>query len=272
MHALVGRLKTIGLLSVAVGALGCVSDARAPESARSEPVSETAASAVAGESELDAETRQRYSYFAKLQLSIEQLKAMDAIRDRMLERVASANAQRLAFQDSMLGAMSACDPDYARLRIEGRRMIDAAPAAKPAVLDAINELHAVLTPEQRRLAVDPVLKNSEERRQRSDDDGFAKMAKKLDLGVGQALRMAKRARNRITLRRTDRDALRDSFDEAAKSFREPDFDAHQVAFAKEPLVAHTVQFIFDLAAIVLPELEPPQCAAIADFASEALRR
>jgi hypothetical protein len=74
----------------------------------------------------------------------------------------------------------------------------------------------------------------------------------------------------MTLSRSDRDELRDMLDEAGKQFMGPDFDAHQTTLAKQPLVEHAVQFIFDLAAVVLPVLEDEQCAVAADFARERL--
>jgi len=209
-------------------------------------------------------------YLARLGITAEQRVELDAIRDRLVSRTRSADAQRLAFQDAIVGAIDACDSDYARLRIEGRRMIEAGEAAKPAVLDAINEFHALLTPEQRRMVVEPILERSERRRERSDEDGFATLGDKLDLRIAQMLKMVKRARNRITLTRSERDELRDRFDEAAKRFMGPQFDAHQEPLAQEPLVEHAVQFIFDLAAVVLPVLEEPQCQVAAEFARERL--
>ncbi len=206
----------------------------------------------------------------RLGLTSTQQEKIEAIRDRLVERTRSADAQRLAFQDAIVGAIDACDSDYARLRIEGRRMIDSGNGAKPAILDAINEFHAVLTPEQRKRLIEPMLERSAERRERTDDEGFAAMGSKLDLGIGQILKMAKRARTRITLSRSDRDELRDRFEESAERFMGPRFDAHTEPLAQEPLVEHVVQFIFDLAAVVLPVLEERQCDVAADFARERL--
>ena len=206
----------------------------------------------------------------RLGLTSTQQEKIEAIRDRLVERTRSADAQRLAFQDAIVGAIDACDSDYARLRIEGRRMIDSGNGAKPAILDAINEFHAVLTPEQRKRLIEPMLERSAERRERTDDEGFAAMGSKLDLGIGQILKMAKRARTRITLSRSDRDELRDRFEESAERFMSPRFDAHAEPLAQEPLVEHVVQFIFDLAAVVLPVLEERQCDVAADFARERL--
>ncbi|MEQ9317595.1 MAG: Spy/CpxP family protein refolding chaperone, partial [Polyangiaceae bacterium] len=109
----------------------------------------------------------------RLGLTSTQQEKIEAIRDRLVERTRSADAQRLAFQDAIVGAIDACDSDYARLRIEGRRMIDSGNGAKPAILDAINEFHAVLTPEQRKRLIEPMLERSAERRERTDDEGFA---------------------------------------------------------------------------------------------------
>ena len=48
----------------------------------------------------------------------------------------------------------------------------------------------------------------------------------------------------------------------------PRFDAHAEPLAREPLVEHVVQFIFDLAAVVLPVLEEEQCDVAAEFVRE----
>ncbi|HHH29590.1 MAG TPA: hypothetical protein ENK57_14760, partial [Polyangiaceae bacterium] len=65
----------------------------------------------------------------RLGITTSQRIAIDAIRDRLVERTRSADAQRLAFQDAIVGAIDACDSDYARFRIEGRRMIEEGNAA-----------------------------------------------------------------------------------------------------------------------------------------------
>lgn len=254
------KLQTLTLamsVSIVSGCAGTTMDAQTP-----------GATAQTAAPEATPGTKGLPEYLARLGITVEQRAELDAIRDRLVERTRAADAQRLAFQDAIVGAIDACDSDYARLRIEGRRMIEAGDAAKPAILDAINAFHAVLTPEQRRQLVEPMLERSAERRERSDDEGFAALGAKLDLGIGQILKMAKRARTRITLSRSDRDELRDRFEEAAERFMEPGFDAHAEPLASEPLIEHVVQFVFDLAAVVLPVLEDGQCQVAADFARE----
>lgn len=261
------KLITLTLsISMSLAMIGCAGAEMQPDTA-----AEIAERGEAAQGEVEPGSEEGLpAYLARLGITEAQRTELDAIGDRLVERVRPADRQRLAFQSAIVGAIEACDSDYARLRIEGRRMIEAGSDAKPVVLDAINELHALLTPEQRRLLVEPMLERSEQRRERSDDEGFAALGKKLDLGIGQVLRMAKRARNRMTLSRSDRDELRDLLDDAGEQFMEPDFDAHRTELAQQPLVEHTVQFIYDLAAVVLPVLEDEQCHVAADFARERL--
>ncbi len=224
--------------------------------------------AAASQAQEDGAPRDLPEYLARLGVSDAQLDQLDGIRDRMMERLAAADAQRLTFQDAILEAVDHCDPDYARMHIEAKRMIAAGNDAQPAVLDAINELHALLTPAQRKLLVEPMLERNEARKGEQDSEGFEALGDKLDLGVGQILELVARARTHLRLDRRGRDELREQFEQDAESFMSPDFDAHKSALGQQAITEIVVNLILDLGVVVLPVLDQRQCQALAAFGRE----
>jgi Spy/CpxP family protein refolding chaperone len=252
-------------LTLAGLSLGC---ATLPNDAAS-PVSVEATDAVSKTGAARA-SKELPEYLMRLGVTVEQRAQLDAIRDRLLAKLQMADAQRLNFEDAVIDAIASCDPAFARLHIEGRRMVRAGNDAKPAVLAAINELHAMLTPDQRRKLVEPIISRNVERRGNDGTDGFREVGAELDLSISQILRILKRYRTQMSMTSSDRDELRDMFDEGAKSFLSADFDAHQQGLGKEPIVEHVVRLVLDLGTVVLPVLEKRQCANVSAVARKML--
>lgn len=252
------KFISAAVLSAWITVSGCASVQPSPPAAAPAP---TQRAAEASGNELPA-------YLAELGITGQQRAALDKIRDDLVARLARADVQRLAFQDSMVDAIASCDPAFARLHIEGQRMVREGNLAKPVVLDAVNQLHALLRPEQRRKLVEPLIDRNRERRGSDGASGFEEFGKTLDLSISQILQLVKRAKTHISLDGNARDALRDQFDEAAKAFMLDSFDAHQTAFGREPLVELAVRLVLDLGTVVLPVLDPTQCTNVAKFARE----
>lgn len=249
------------LATVAAGC-GGVAVPRVPDSPSVSPPREA--------SEREPPTRGGSDGLEHLELSAEQQKDLEAIGDRLRQRLTRADRQRVAFQDAAIDAIAHCDPAFARLHIEGQRMIRIGTEAKPAVLDALDELHELLSADQRKKLVQPMLSRSRARRGDDGSDGFEALGKELDLSVSQVLAMLKRARNHISLGSREREALRDQFEQGAKAFMGDRFHAHETALAQEPVVEHVVRFVHDLGVVVLPVLDARQCTALAKFGRDLL--
>lgn len=140
---------------------------------------------------------------------------------------------------------------------------------RDAILDAIDELHRILTPAQRRALVKHLLFREEEsRREDGTEDGARSLGDVLDLSFSQLLTVLSRG---AALKDELEDRLnpwRDKLKVALEAFLEDEFAIRDHAIARVPAFALATRFVRDAVRTLLPILEPEQCQALAAFIEE----
>jgi hypothetical protein len=204
---------------------------------------------------------------SRLELRSDQRVAIRTVLSDLQKRAGDAMRQRRAFESAIVAAARGCSANDSRLHIEADRFVEAAQAARPAVLDAINMLHQILDARQRDLLVTRLLAGQESIGGDGDDQpirGLATIAEALDLSFAQKLALVKGAAG-LDIGKVLTNGLKKKIIDAAHAFREPRFDIREHAIVEVPLVALYTGFMLDLAQIVLPVLEPEQCRVAADL-------
>jgi Spy/CpxP family protein refolding chaperone len=139
------------------------------------------------------------------------------------------------------------------------------------LLDAIDRLHAILTPAQRRLLVQRLQRKAEERdaerdaeRERAADRGTRSLGDEVDLSFGQTLRLLAQARALQANAEERLDPWRSRLERAVKAFGNDDFRARDHAVAEAPLVREVTVLVAKAARTMLPILEQEQCKVLGE--------
>jgi hypothetical protein len=135
-----------------------------------------------------------------------------------------------------------------------------------AVLDAIDELHRILTPAQRQALVERLLAREEESKsEESTDEGARSLGDALDLSFGQMLVVLARGQALKGELEERLKPWRKKLKRALRAFPADDFAIRDHEIARVPAVALATGFVRDAVRTLLPILEPAQCQALADF-------
>lgn len=198
----------------------------------------------------------------RLKLSAKQQDQVKALIADLKNDLAPAAAKNDVFREAMVSATYRCSADDSRLHIEANRMVEAGNQGRPHVLDAINDFHAVLTPKQRALLVDPILEGDMALGEDTEDgreEGLGKLAEKLDLDFIQKVELIKRAVTRLTVTTSETRELREQALVALRAFKQPQFNIREHAIAEAPVLKLYTRFVLDIAQVVLPVLTEDQC-------------
>jgi Spy/CpxP family protein refolding chaperone len=173
-------------------------------------------------------------------------------------------------------AVSRCDADSLGLDAASSWTVTSGEQVRGAVLDAIDELHAILTPAQRKILSERLLDRSENARtqrnqQRGARGGASKLSAAVDLSVGQILVVLTRALALRSSFEERMDPWRREVDRALRAFPEDDFSIRDHEFAQVPAVALLTTFVREALRTLLPVLEPEQCKALGAAIVEAAR-
>jgi hypothetical protein len=175
------------------------------------------------------------------------------------------------FARALARAARRCRQDSPFIAMEASHTITVGEQTRGKVLDAINRLHAVLTPAQRRTFARRLLGDEQDAEQSRDDRDASRtrsIGGDLDLSVGQMLSILLRVRK---LRDDFEDKAapwRDRYVRAVRAFEKSDFDVRDHAIAEVPLVAIMTEFARDAFRVLIPLLKPEQCEALARIIEE----
>jgi Spy/CpxP family protein refolding chaperone len=192
-----------------------------------------------------------------LQLSRHQDQAIRGLRADLHDHLGEAARARTLLVDGVLGELAQGTLDRGRLDPVVRAFVAASEQAKPQVLVAINELHAILTPEQRAALVDGLAERGDE----GEAEGkrrLKQMLKALDLGMGQQLELASQAKERLAGEKDNVERLKAQLRAAAEAFKGDSFDAAALELAQGPLVEHWLEVMLSLLEVVVPVLDEQQ--------------
>lgn len=200
-----------------------------------------------------------------------QREALTALRARMKQEVADTAAVREAFIDSLLGQIAAGQVDRDALAPQTKALVASLNATKPKLLDALNELHAILRPAQRKALVESI----EKRREQSSGEAkeqFSRLSEQLDLGFGQKMGIASALRDRLGEQREAMDQIKTDLKAAAEAFVGDGFDAHRLELNQHLDLGQWVASIVTFAEVVVEQLDPIQHATLAAILERRLRR
>ena len=194
----------------------------------------------------------------KLALTPQQRTAVTALRSKLTETLAPAVEPRHELVHAMLAAIAHGYLEADGLATQQAALAQAVDKARPALLGGLNELHALLTPEQRVALVDGLASGGKS----SGEDRRARMQRlvgELDLTFAQKRRLFS-VRDELAPGRDRFEQLKSALHEAAEAFKQDDFDASKLAISHAPLVEIWCEGFSSLVKVMLPILDDPQRA------------
>jgi Spy/CpxP family protein refolding chaperone len=197
----------------------------------------------------------------QLSLTAQQRTAVTALRTKLAEALAPAAEPRNELVHAMLAAIAHGYLDADGLATRQAALTQAVDKARPTLLGGINQLHALLTPEQRAALVDGLASGGKS----SGEDRRARMQRlmgELDLTFAQKRRLYS-VRDELAPEREHFDQLKSALHEAADAFKQDEFDATKLAIAHVPLVELWCEGFTDLVKVMVPILDDPQRAKLA---------
>lgn len=224
---------------------------------------------------------------SKLDLTPQQKQTVDAIKADMQAKSAPVKEAKEAFRAALADGVSRGTIDKQALATPLANLTRAAEAAKPALQDAMNRLHAALNADQRAKLVDLMAQRGEDRKERKHDEGggmrgkMKKMAAELELTDDQikTIKTNLRAEHKEQEKEHEgdraameakhgdhaamdgkREEMRARMQKLGEAFKGEAFDAKALDIGKEMPVMATrmAEMTEHFLAIVTPTLTAPQ--------------
>ncbi|MBI4701522.1 MAG: Spy/CpxP family protein refolding chaperone [Deltaproteobacteria bacterium] len=192
-----------------------------------------------------------------LTVSAEQRAKLRTLRERLAAELAPAAGVRPKLVQAYLDGIAAGRLDPARIDPLERDFVAATDRARPAVLAALNELHAILTPAQRAALVDAIAEHGEQARAQGRER-VRRLAEALGLSASQKRQIFWAARERLGEKRERMEELHEGLRAAGAAFKTEAFDATKLAVASAPLVQEWLGGIRVTLELLLPVLDREQ--------------
>jgi len=206
-----------------------------------------------------------------LALDAEQRTAVVALRNELQAELASTKDVREQFVDAMLDELRAGRMDPDRLAPKTQALLAALEKAEPVVLDGLDELHRILSKEQRKALIEGIAERRDER-QGDAEEQMDRMSEQLDLGFSQKIAIGKGLKERLGDKKEEAEQLQEDAEAAAEAFLRDDFDAHGLAFVEHLDLKSWLDTVIIFAQVVVEALEPSQQATLAAIMEKRLRR
>lgn len=216
-----------------------------------------------------AEPRELPSLLEELDLGTSQRDQILSLFDEVKRDLTPLVDSGREFGRALSVAARQCKGDSPFIEMQASSTAAVGEQIREPVLDAIQRLHGILTPAQRRALSRRLLgADQPDERERKNDTRTRSLGIDLDLSVGQMLSMLLRVQ-----------ALRESFQERAepwrlryrsalRAFARDDFDVRRHPIAEAPLVALATTFVRDALRVLMPVLEPAQCETLGRFIAD----
>ncbi len=219
-----------------------VSPEQITRESKEEPPDETAVAALEG-----------------LSLSAEQRQQIGTLLKGLRGELRAADKARHEFVAAIAQAIVAGKLDRRLVEPIMDRLAKAVERAKPAIIRAVNQLHALLQPAQRMALIDAIA----ERREQRQGEAKKALVEALDLTFGQKRALYRGAKDKLSDQKDQFDDLREQLSAAADAFQQDDFDARKLTVIKklrtEPWLEASLTFV----QIAIPELTPAQRRTLA---------
>jgi hypothetical protein len=172
---------------------------------------------------------------------------------------------------SIAGAARQCKGETPFIRMDAARVIREGEAMRAPLLDAIQQVHRLLTPAQRKKLSDRLVEGDDwAKRERRNSSRTRDLGPALDLSTMQVMSMLVKA-GVLWSNYADRtDPWRVHYRAAITRFARDDFDAHGEPVGAAPLVPLTLEFVQAGLRQLVPLLEPKQCEVLGHLIEEKL--
>jgi len=204
-----------------------------------------------------------------LHLTPEQNHRVIALVDEVKRSVEPVEPAAMNLAEGVALAVRGCRKDSTLLEMRADSLVMAGEAAREPILDAIDELHAILTPKQRRRLVRHVLErertSTPERRQEDADERTTSVGLELDLSWRQIASMLVRIRKIQSVYEEEAEPWLERYRIAVEAFAEPDFHVRDHAIARAPVMRMIADLVTDAYRVLVPLLEEEQCAAVSTY-------
>ena len=255
----IGAIRS-GVFVTALGLAACAG------AERSLPPAKVAAQALAA----DAKEPER-DVFDGLSLSADQRKAIDALRAKLGAELLGVDDARHVLVDAVANAIAEGKLDHTKVDPAARLFVDAVEAARPAMLDDLNDLYRILTPKQRIALANQsgARKDDQDDKPKDKKDRAGRVLEALHLSLSQTVAIAA-ALSALSDRSDDVAELKTELDAAAQAFQSDSFDARNLAIAKAPIAQIVLDQGFAALDLILPELDDYQHRVLAELARQML--
>ncbi len=208
-----------------------------------------------------------------LQLSAyqqQQLRALGRELKRQLEPMKDAGREYLL---AIAKTASRCNNNTMALDDAASWAVGVGQQVRGPVLDAIDRLHRILTPAQRKMLARRLLDGEKEskKRRKTDEQSYSVSAD-LDLSLSQTLTLLIRARSLKSALEERLEPWRKSLKNALVAFPRDDFSVREYRIAEVPAVVLATRFVRDAVRTLLPILDQEQCKAVDASIRDALAK
>lgn len=196
----------------------------------------------------------------RLDLNRAQEKRIDAILRGLYRDFAEYDRARHPLLDEVIAQVEAGELDRDKLLPLAARAVVEFELAYPKLLDAMNELHVLLTVKQRKQLMDLV--SGEEKQELSPEERRAareeRLGRLLDLSTGQKARLYPAFAMLAIKNWGLLNHFLDGIEEGKEAFVSDTFDAHELSLAKELRLMEVAEVFYEALHTSLPALSPEQ--------------
>ena len=175
------------------------------------------------------------------------------------------------FGHSVAGAARQCKGETPFMQMDAARVIREGDELRGPVLSALQRVHRLLTPEQRRRLSDRLVEGDDRaKRERRNASRTRDLGPILDLSTMQVMSMLVKAGVLWSTFADRAEPWRVHYREAVTHFVRDDFNVHDEPVAAVPVVPLTLEFVQAGLRQLVPLLEPKQCEALGRLIDEKL--
>lgn len=172
---------------------------------------------------------------------------------------------------SVAGAARQCKGDTPFIESDARAVVREGEAMRQPTLEAIQRVHALLTPVQRGKVSQRLLEGDEwAKRERKGSSRTRDLRAPLSLSAAQTMSVLMKAGVLWSSFADKTDPWQTHYRAAVTHFARDDFDVRREPIADAPAVALMVDFVRAGLRLLIPVLEPPQCAALGQLIDDKL--
>lgn len=210
--------------------------------------------------------------FEALDLSPAQRTEIVALRAELTRRARPFERSLRQLGLAVAAASRRCDPDDMGVESAISWSVRTGERLREPLLEAVNRLHSILEPAQRRVLSKRLLAGAERSdSKRSTKKGARSLGDELDLSFGQMFALLARAEALRSHFTEQVDPWRDKLKSAIAAFPDEGFDVHDHTVARAPILALVGRLLRSGVRTLMPILEPEQCTALGGYLEHAVR-